>query len=102
MTLNNDLESLFGQTRRQFRRRLGISQLREPILRHAAWTILQIEASSPVELQQDLERVEVEHYQRERRRYDQRQEQFHHCHRWRHLRDSVLQQRLADWRQATL
>jgi hypothetical protein len=99
---NNDLESLFGQTKRQFRRRLGISQLREPILRHAAWTILQIEASSPGELQRELECVEVEHYQRERKRYDQRQEQFHHRHRWRHQRDTVLQQRIADWRQATL
>ena len=99
---NNDLESLFGQTRRQFRRRLGISQLREPILRHAAWTILQIEASSPAALQQELERIEVEHYQRERTRYEQRQEQFRHRHRWRHQRDAVLQQRLADWRQAVL
>lgn len=99
---NNALESLFGQTRRQFRRRLGISQLREPILRHAAWTILQIEASSPVELQRELEQVDVEHYQRERRRYEQRQEQFRHRHRWRHQRDAVLQQRIADWRQAFL
>lgn len=99
---NNDLESLFGQTKRQFRRRLGISQLREPILRHAAWTILQIEASSPAELQQELDRVDVEHYQRERKRYDQHQEQFHHRHRWRHQRDALLKQRIADWRQATL
>lgn len=99
---NNDLESLFGQTKRQFRRRLGISQLREPLLRHAAWTILQIEAASPAELQQELDRVEVAHYQRERKRYDQRQEQFRHRHRWRHQRDAVLKQRIADWKQATL
>jgi hypothetical protein len=99
---NNDLESLFGQTKRQFRRRLGISQLREPLLRHAAWTILQIEVSSPAELHRELERVDVERYQRERKRYDQRQELFHHRHRWRHQRDAVLKQRISDWKQATL
>lgn len=99
---NNALESLFGQTKRQFRRRLGTSQLREPILRHAAWTILQIEASSPVELQRELMRVDVQHYQRERSRYELRQEQFRHRHHWRHQRDAVLQQRIADWKQASL
>ena len=99
---NNALESLFGQTKRQFRRRLGINQLREPILRHAAWTILQIDASSPSELQQELDRVQVAHYQRERKRYDQRQEQFRHRHRWRHQREAVLKKRITDWKQATL
>lgn len=98
---NNDLESLFGQTKRQLRRRLGISQLREPLLRHAAWTILPIDASSPAELHRELDGVPVEHYQRERKRYDQRQEQFRHRHRWRHQRDAVLKQRIADWKRAS-
>lgn len=97
---NNDLESLFGQTKRQLRRRLGVSQLREPLLRHAAWTSMQPVGSSPAELQLELERVDVEHYRRERNRYEKRQEQFRRRYRWRHRRDAVLQQRLADWNQA--
>lgn len=97
---NNDLESLFGKTKRGIRRRLGISQLREPLLRHAAWAILQIDASSSSELQHELERVGVAHYWRERRRYEQRQQQFRQRRAWRRNRDAVLQHRLTDWTQA--
>jgi hypothetical protein len=94
---NNDLESLFGQTKRQLRRRLGISQLREPLLRHAAWASLPLNSSSPTELCRDFDQVNVAHYQRERTRYENRQEKFRHRYRWRHQRNAVLQQRLTDW-----
>jgi hypothetical protein len=97
---NNDHESLYGQTKRQLRRQLGVSQLREPLLRRGAWSVLQVKADSPAELKERLARVSWEDYAAERARYESRQEQFRRRYRWRHQRDAVLQQRVADWTQA--
>jgi hypothetical protein len=94
---NNDQESLYGQTKRQLRRQLGVSQLREPLLRRGAWVTIQLDADSPADLQQRLAQVRWEDYVAERARYDRRQEQFRRRYRWRHHRDTVLQQRVADW-----
>ena len=94
---NNDHESLFGQTKRQLRRQLGVSTLREPLLRRGAWTILQTPATSPTQLRQRLAQVSWEDYFAERTRYEARQAHFRRRYRWRHQRDAVLQQRIADW-----
>jgi len=94
---NNDQESLYGQTKRQLRRQLGVSQLREPLLRRGAWATIQLHADSPADLQRRLAQVSREDYAAERARYDRRQEQFRRRYRWRHHRDTVLQQRVADW-----
>ena len=85
------------QLQRQLRRQLGISQLREPLLRRGAWTTIQLDADSPADLQKRLAQVSWEDYAAERARYDRRQEQFRRRYRWRHHRDAVLQQRVADW-----
>lgn len=98
---NNAHESLFGQTKRHLRRQRGIRELREALLRHGAWLVFRPEATSPEELQADLAQVSWAEYTTERARYDRRQAQFHHRYRWRHQRDAVLQQRLADWAEAT-
>lgn len=97
---NNKLESLYGQTKRQIRRQLGISELREPLLRRAAWIVLEIDVDSPTELQNRFAQVSWDEYANERIRYEQRQNQFHRRYRWRHHRDTVLQQRVADWTKA--
>lgn len=97
---NNEHESLYGQVKRQLRRQLGVSELREPLLRRGAWTVLQIDVSSPDELRERLEQVSWKEYAAERARYERRMEQFRRRYRWRHQRDAVLQQRLADWAEA--
>jgi hypothetical protein len=97
---NNDHESLYGQTKRQLRRQLGVSELREPLLRRGAWTIFQINAASPAELRERLAHVSWEDYAAERDRFEQRQDQFRRRYRWRHHRDDVLRQRLTDWAEA--
>jgi hypothetical protein len=97
---NNDHESLYGQTKRQLRRQLGVSELREPLLRRGAWAVLQVDVASPAELRERLAQVGWEDYAAERARYERHQAQFRRRHRWRHHRDSVLQQRVADWAQA--
>jgi hypothetical protein len=97
---NNDHESLYGQTKRQLRRQLGVSELREPLLRRGAWAVLQVGVASPAELRERLAQVSWEDYAAERVRYERRQAQFRRRYRWRHRRDSVLQQRVADWAQA--
>jgi len=94
---NNDQESLFGQTKRQLRRQLGISELGEPLLRRGAWTVFQVDAASPAELRERLAQVSWKDYAAERARYERRQAQFRRRYRWRHQRDAVLQQRVADW-----
>ncbi len=99
---NGDHESLYGQTKRQLRRQRGVSQLREPLLRHGAWAVIQLDVDTPGELQERLEQVSWEAYRAERTRYERRQEQFRRRYRWRHSRDSVLEQRLANWAEATL
>jgi hypothetical protein len=97
---NNDHESLYGQTKRQLRRQSGVSQLRETLLRHGAWAVLQPHAASPAELRNRLAQVSWEDYRAERRRYEQRQAQFNRRYHWRHHRDAVLQQRIASWAEA--
>ena len=97
---NNKHESLYGQTKRQLRRQLGVSELREPLLRRGAWAVLQIDVSSPTQLRERLEQVSWEEYAAERARYEQRQEKFRRRYRWRHHRDDVLRQRVADWAEA--
>jgi hypothetical protein len=94
---NNDHESLFGQTKRKLRRQRGVSELREPLLRHGAWAILQLDVDTPAELHERLAQVSWEEYANERIRYERRQEQFRRRYRWRHYRDTVLEQRIADW-----
>lgn len=94
---NNDQESLYGQTKRQLRRQLGVSQLREPLLRRGAWATIQLDADSSADLRKRLAQVSWEDYAAERARYDRRQEQFRRRYRWRHHRNAVLQQRVADW-----
>lgn len=97
---NNDHESLYGQTKRQLRRQLGVSQLREPLLRRGAWTVFRVRANSPAALTERLAQVDWIDYASERARYERRQERFRRRYRWRHQRDAVLQQRIADWTQA--
>lgn len=97
---NNDHETLYGQTKRKLRRQRGVSQLREPLLRHGAWAVIQLDVDSPDALRQRLAQVSREDYQAERTRYQQRQAQFARRYRWRHKRDAVLEQRLADWVEA--
>lgn len=92
---NNDHESLYGQTKRQMRRQLGVSELREPLLRRGAWTIFRVQADSPAELEGRLAQVSWEDYAVERTRYERRQAQFRHRYRWRHQRDNVLQERIS-------
>jgi len=96
---NNDHESLYGQTKRQLRRQLGVSELREPLLRRGAWTVFQVSAASPAELRERLAQVSWENYAAERTRYERRQEHFRRRYRWRHQRDALLQQRVSDWAQ---
>ena len=97
---NNDHESLYGQTKRQLRRQLGVSELREPLLRRGAWAVLQLDVDTPTELRERLARVNWKDYAAERARYERRQEQFRRRYRWRHHRDTVLDQRIADWAKA--
>lgn len=97
---NNEHESLYGQTKRRLRRQLGVSELRESLMRHGAWAIFQIDADSPAELQACLARVSWQDYAAERSRYEQRQDRFRRRYRWRHRRDAVLQQRVTAWAQA--
>ena len=96
----NDHESLYGQTKRQLRRQLGVSELREPLLRRGAWTVFQVNVASPAGLRERLAQVSREDYAAERTRYERRQEQFRRRYRWRHQRNALLQQRVADWAQA--
>lgn len=97
---NNAHESLYGQIKRQLRRQLGISELREALLRRGAWTVFQIDADSPEQLKEHLAQVTWKEYAAERERYERRQSQFCRRYRWRHRRDAVLQQRLANWAEA--
>lgn len=97
---NNDHESLYGQTKRQLRRQLGISELREPLLRRGAWSVFRVDAISPTELRERLAQVSWEDYAAERARYERRQSQFHRRYRWRHRRDTVLWKRVIDWAEA--
>ena len=94
---NNAHESLYGQTKRQLRRQLGVCELREPLLRRGAWAVLQYEVATPGALRERLAQVSWRDNATERMRYEGRQAQFRRRYRWRHHRAAVLQQRLADW-----
>ncbi len=98
---NGDHESLYGQTKRKLRRQRGVSELRESLLRHGAWTVIQLDVDTPDELRERLAQVSRKEYKAERIRYERRQAQFRRRYRWRHCRDTVLEQRLADWAEAT-
>ncbi len=98
---NGDHESLYGQTKRKLRRQRGLSELREPLLRHGAWAVIRLDVDTPDELRERLAQVSREEYKAERIRYERRQAQFRRRYRWRHCRDTVLEQRLADWAEAT-
>lgn len=94
---NNALESLFGQGKRQLRRRLGIHHLREALRRHAPWALIETAAASVDELTQLFQQVSIDDYQAQRALFEHRLQQLLHRFRWRHRRDSLLQQRLSDW-----
>lgn len=94
---NNDHESLYGQLKRQLRRQSGFSELRQPLLRRGAWTIFKTKTTSPAQLRDRLAQVSWPDYFAERTRYERHQEQFRRRYRWRHQRDAVLRQRVADW-----
>jgi len=98
---NGDHESLYGQTKRKLRRQRGVSDLREPLLRRGAWVVIQLDVDTPDELRERLAQVSREEYEAERIRYERRQSQFRRRYHWRHSRDAVLGQRLADWAKAT-
>ena len=98
---NGDHESLYGQTKRKLRRQRGVSELREPLLRHGAWAVIRLDVDTPDELRERLAQVSREEYKAERIRYERRQAQFRCRYRWRHCRDTVLEQRLTDWAEAT-
>ncbi len=97
---NNALESLYGRTKRQLRRQLGVSELCEPLLRRGAWAVLQIDVDTPTALRERLAQVSWQDYAAERARYERRQAQFRRRYRWRHHRDAVLEQRFVDWANA--
>jgi len=94
---NNAHESVYGQAKRQLRRQRGNHELREPLLRYGAWTLLPLEGDSPAALRERLARVSKEEYTAERARYERRQEQFRQRYRWRHHRDAQLRQRVTAW-----
>jgi len=93
---NNELESLFGQTRRRVRRQSGFKQLRRCLMRQGAWLIYQ-PADSFEDLKGQLEGVPHEVYRAERERFEQRQARFGSRYRWQHNRSKVLSQLEAQW-----
>lgn len=97
---NNSLESLFGMTKRQIRRRLGIHHLRDALRRHAPWALLDVAAATVDELVSLFQQVSLDDYLAQRSLFDARLQQTLHRFRWRHRRDSLLQQRLSDWNAA--
>lgn len=94
---NNAHERLYGQLKRQLRRQVGVRALRAPLLRRGAWALLQSNATSPAELRAQLAQVSWEDYAAERARFERHQDRLRQRYRWRHQRDAVLHQRLADW-----
>jgi hypothetical protein len=96
---NNDLESLFGDTRRRVRRQSGFKQLRRSLLRQGAWLLYRPQ-QSPLELQQQLQTVSRSAYRKERIRFQQRQESFRSRYRWQRNSDTVLTNLEIQWQQA--
>lgn len=94
---NNDLERLFGRTRRQARRQSGFGQLRRPLLRYGAWLIREAEEADAAALQARLAEVPRAVYEQERARFEQRQARFRMRSRWQRKRDTVLADLEAQW-----
>lgn len=99
-TSNNALESLFGQTKRLIRRRLGIHHLRDALRRQAPWALLESDAESAAELAQLFQQVSHLDYLAQRTLFEQRLQQLLHRFRWRHRRDELLELRLHQWTEA--
>jgi len=97
---NNALESLFGQTRRQLRRRLGIGQLRNALRRHAVWALLETGAHSPAVLAQAFAQIPPADFAAQRLRHQARIAKLRHRYLWRRHRDDLLQRRLNAWADA--
>lgn len=97
---NNALESLFRDLKHRLRRRLGVSKLSEPLLRHGAWAIFSAESDSPSSLAASFALVPLDDYWAERHRYELRQSHFSRRFQWRHHRDLVLHNRINDWASA--
>lgn len=93
----NDLEGLFGQTKRGLRRRTGLRQLRQLLQRQGAWLFYQSREETVTDLHRRLSQVPVERYRAERRRFARRQERFRHRRRWRQKRGAVLAQLEGLW-----
>lgn len=96
---NNDLERLFGSTRRQARRQSGFGQLRRPLLRYGAWLIYQTDTADLATLQEMLAEVPRAVYEQERARFEQRQARFRLRSRWQRKREVVLADLEAQWSQ---
>lgn len=67
---NNDLESLFADTRRRVRRQSGFKQLRRSLLHQGAWLLYRPQGSR-LELQQQFQTVSCNAYGHERIRFQQ-------------------------------
>ena len=93
---NNDLEGLFGATRRRVRQQSGAKQVRRAIGRQGAWLLYEVEEDVAA-LEQLLARVSPARYQHERAQFEQRQARFRQRLRWRRNRAGVLEQLEAQW-----
>lgn len=94
---NNELEGLYGQTKRQTRRQSGLRQIRQPLQRHGAWLLYRSRDRSSSELHAHLAQVPPEVYRAERARWQARQKQFRQRYRWRHNRAGVLAKLEQAW-----
>ena len=93
---NNDLESLFGATRRRVRQQTGAKQVRRSIGRQGAWLLYPPDTEMR-DVQQRLEGVPYAVYQHERAHFEQRQARFRQRFRWRRNRAGVLDQLESQW-----
>lgn len=94
---NNDLESLFGQTKRQVRRQSGLRQVKDSLHRQGAWLIYTTRDQTVTDLQRRISQVPIHVYRAERTRFETRQERFRHRYRWSRNRAAVLDQLEDDW-----
>ena len=94
---NNALEGLFARTKRLIRRRLGVNNISNPLLRHGPWALLLTSATSPEELTLLFQDISYELYRTQRSLFEERLQRLLHRFRWRHRRDYTLNQRFLDW-----
>lgn len=94
---NNDLEGLFGQTKRRSRRQTGLHSQRRVLLRHGGWLLYSCKDATAEALRQRLAQVPRAAYRAARGRFEKRQEQFRQRHRWCHDRPAVLAQLETRW-----